>query len=44
MHKRRIDALSPILKELNAAVYGDFCKQIYDEVARTYAEMVDLKV
>lgn len=43
MHKRRIDALEPIAPQLNATVYSFPCKQLYFEVAETYACMFEIK-
>ncbi|CAL1536932.1 unnamed protein product [Lymnaea stagnalis] len=44
MHKRRIDMLSDLLKELNPQHYLLVCRQLMFELAETYSEMVDLKV
>ncbi|KAI8785085.1 KIF1-binding protein [Biomphalaria glabrata] len=44
MHKRRIDMLSELLRELNPQHYLLVCRQIIYELAETYSEMVDLKV
>lgn len=44
MHKRRIDMLSSLLKELNPQYYLLVCRQIMFELAETYSDMVDLKI
>ncbi|KAH9491428.1 hypothetical protein Btru_032154 [Bulinus truncatus] len=44
MHKRRIDILSDLLKELNPRHYLLVCRQLMYELAETFSEMVDLKV
>lgn len=43
MHKRRIDLLTPIYSQLSVASYQEFYQQLTDEIASTYAEMVELK-
>ncbi|KAG8552226.1 hypothetical protein GDO81_004443 [Engystomops pustulosus] len=44
MHKRRIDMLEPLCKELNPQYYLLICRQLQFEIADTYYEMMDLKV
>lgn len=44
MHKRRIDLLQPVLKDLSVASYQELFQQLSDEIATTYGEMVDLKI
>lgn len=44
MHKRRIDMLEPLCKELNPQFYLLICRQLQFEIADTYYEMMDLKV
>lgn len=44
MHKRRVDMLEPICKELNAQYYLLVCRQLQFELAETYYEMMDLKL
>lgn len=44
MHKRRIDMLEAILKELSAQFYLLICRQLIYEVAETYSAMLDLKL
>ncbi|XP_062320006.1 KIF-binding protein [Osmerus eperlanus] len=44
MHKRRVDLLEPICKELNAQYYLLICRQLQFELAETHYEMMDLKL
>ncbi|XP_016412415.1 KIF1-binding protein homolog [Sinocyclocheilus rhinocerous] len=44
MHKRRVDLLEPICKDLNAQYYLLICRQLQFELAETYYEMMDLKL
>ncbi|XP_075697569.1 KIF-binding protein isoform X2 [Rhinoderma darwinii] len=44
MHKRRIDMIEPLCKELNPQYYLLICRQLQFELADTYYEMMDLKV
>jgi hypothetical protein len=44
MHKRRIDMLAPIYKQLSLASYQEFFQQLTDELAATTADMMDLKL
>lgn len=44
MHKRRVDLLEPICKDLNAQYYLLVCRQLQFELAETYYEMMDLKL
>ncbi|XP_076141517.1 KIF-binding protein [Alosa pseudoharengus] len=44
MHKRRVDMLEPICKDLNAQYYLLVCRQLQFELAETYYEMMDLKL
>ncbi|XP_013396332.1 KIF1-binding protein homolog [Lingula anatina] len=44
MHKRRIDMLSDVLKELNPQFYLLVCRQLMYELAETYSSMLDLKL
>lgn len=43
MHKRRIDMLTEVLKELNIQYYLLICRQLMFEIADTYSAMYDLK-
>ncbi|XP_029621282.1 KIF1-binding protein homolog [Salmo trutta] len=44
MHKRRVDMMEPICKDLNAQYYLLVCRQLQFELAETYYEMMDLKL
>uniref|UniRef100_A0A8C1ULZ1 KIF-binding protein n=1 Tax=Cyprinus carpio TaxID=7962 RepID=A0A8C1ULZ1_CYPCA len=44
MHKRRVDLLEPICKDLNAQYYLLICRQLQFELAESYYEMMDLKL
>ncbi|MEE6488135.1 hypothetical protein FKM82_015139 [Ascaphus truei] len=44
MHKRRVDMLEPLCKELNPQYYLLICRQLQFELADTFYEMMDLKV
>ncbi|XP_048864904.1 KIF-binding protein [Brienomyrus brachyistius] len=44
MHKRRVDMLEPVCKDLNAQYYLLICRQLQFELADTYYEMMDLKL
>nr|XP_033798839.1 KIF-binding protein [Geotrypetes seraphini] len=44
MHKRRVDMLEPVVKELSPQYYLLICRQLQFELAGTYYEMMDLKV
>ncbi|KAJ8359922.1 hypothetical protein SKAU_G00164470 [Synaphobranchus kaupii] len=44
MHKRRVDMLEPMCRDLNAQYYLLICRQLQFELAETYYEMMDLKL
>ena len=44
MHKRRIDMLNDVLKELNPQHYLLVCRQLMYEIADTYSQILDLKL
>ncbi|XP_050740456.1 KIF-binding protein-like isoform X1 [Eriocheir sinensis] len=44
MHKRRVDLLTVLIKELNPQYYLNVCRQIYYELAETYSAMMDNKL
>ncbi|KAA0717906.1 KIF1-binding protein -like protein [Triplophysa tibetana] len=44
MHKRRVDMMEPICKDLKAQYYLLICRQLQFELAETYYEMMDLKL
>jgi hypothetical protein len=43
MHKRRLDLLQPIMKDLSQAAYLEFYQQLSDEIAQIYTEMIGIK-
>lgn len=43
MHKRRIDLLESVYKELNPQMYKLLCRQLVFEIGETYSAMMDLK-
>lgn len=44
MHKRRVDMLQDILKDLSQQYYLLVCRQLMYEIAETYSTMLDLKL
>uniref|UniRef100_A0A6V7LLG8 KIF-binding protein n=1 Tax=Bracon brevicornis TaxID=1563983 RepID=A0A6V7LLG8_9HYME len=44
MHKRRIDVLEAVIKELNPRYYQAECRQIWIELGETYTAILDLKL
>ncbi|KAJ8676390.1 hypothetical protein QAD02_012177 [Eretmocerus hayati] len=44
MHKRRIDLLEAVVKELNEKYYQSVCQQIWFELGETYSEILDIKL
>ena len=44
MHKRRVDMLTEVLKELSQQYYLLICRQLMFEIADTYSAMYDLKL
>lgn len=44
MHKRRVDALSSVLQDINPQFYLLLCRQLQFELGETYSNMVDLKI
>lgn len=43
MHKRRIDLLEGVIKELNPTYYLGACREIWMELGETYSEIRDIK-
>lgn len=43
MHKRRINMLEPLIDDISPKAYLEFYQQCADEVAKSYAEMMELK-
>ncbi|KAJ9590781.1 hypothetical protein L9F63_016167, partial [Diploptera punctata] len=44
MHKRRIDHLESVLKELNPQYYLLVCRQLWYELGETYSDILDIKL
>ena len=44
MHKRRVDLLDAVYRELNRQVYRLLCRQLVFEIGETYSSMMDLKL
>ncbi|KAM6977450.1 KIF-binding protein [Aplochiton taeniatus] len=44
MHKRRVDMLEPVCKDLNAQYYLLVCRQLQFELAEIFNDMMDLKL
>lgn len=44
MHKRRIDALEKIVKELNPQYYQTVCRQLWIELGEMYSDILDIKL
>lgn len=44
MHKRRIDLLENVIKELNPRYYQSECRQMWIELGETYSAILDIKL
>lgn len=44
MHKRRIDVLEGVIKELNPQYYRAICREIWIELGETYSEILNIKI
>ncbi|XP_066596060.1 KIF-binding protein-like [Prorops nasuta] len=44
MHKRRVDILENVVKELSPQYYQDACRQIWIELGETYSDILDIKL
>lgn len=44
MHKRRVDLLEPVYKELSVEIYTLLVRQLVFELAETYSAMMDIKI
>lgn len=44
MHKRRIDALEAVIRELNPQYYRAICREIWIELGETYSEILNIKI
>ncbi|XP_057656397.1 KIF-binding protein-like [Diorhabda carinulata] len=43
LHKRRIKLLEHVLNNVNEQYYLQYCRQVWFELARTYADILDIK-
>lgn len=43
LHKRRVNLLEDILSKVNSRYYLQYCRQVWFELARTYADILDIK-
>lgn len=43
LHKRRVNLLENILDKVNSQYYMQYCRQVWFELARTYADILDIK-
>ncbi|CAH1173704.1 unnamed protein product [Phaedon cochleariae] len=43
LHKRRVDLLENVLAKVNSKYYLQYCRQAWFELARTYADILDIK-
>ncbi|XP_018571716.1 KIF1-binding protein homolog [Anoplophora glabripennis] len=43
LHKRRVNLLENILDKVNSQYYLQYCRQVWFELARTYADILDIK-
>ncbi|KAG5893060.1 hypothetical protein JTB14_014840 [Gonioctena quinquepunctata] len=43
LHKRRVDLLENILNNVSSKYYLQYCRQVWFELARTYADILDIK-
>ena len=44
MHKRRIDILEAVLKQISEKYYQTACREIWMELGETYSEILDIKL
>ncbi|XP_017884825.1 KIF1-binding protein homolog [Ceratina calcarata] len=44
MHRRRINVLEDVIKELNPQYYESACRQIWLELGETYSDILDIKL
>lgn len=44
LHKRRVDILEGVLKEINPTYYLQYCRQIWFELAQIYTDILDIKI
>ncbi|XP_050668665.1 KIF-binding protein-like [Leptidea sinapis] len=44
MHKRRIDMLEDLIKEINPTYYLQYCRQIWYELGEVYSDILNIKL
>lgn len=44
MHKRRIDLLEDLLKEINPVYYLQYCRQLWYELGEVYSDILNIKL
>jgi KIF-binding protein len=44
MHKRRIDMLEELVKEINPTYYLQYCRQLWYELGEVYSEILNVKI
>lgn len=44
MHKRQINLLDDVLKEINPTYYLEYCRQLWFEIGLRYSEILDIKL
>ncbi|XP_059055476.1 KIF-binding protein-like [Achroia grisella] len=44
MHKRRIDILEDLLKEINPTYYMQYCRQLWYELGEVYSDILNIKL
>ncbi|XP_063360009.1 KIF-binding protein-like [Cydia amplana] len=44
MHKRRIDMLEELIKEINPTYYLQYCRQLWYELGEVYTDILDIKL
>ncbi|CAK1600688.1 unnamed protein product [Parnassius mnemosyne] len=44
MHKRRIDMLEDLIKEINPTYYMQFCRQLWYELGEIYSDILNIKL
>lgn len=44
MHKRRVDMLEELLKEINPVYYLQYCRQLWYELGEVYTEILNIKL
>lgn len=44
MHKRRVDMLEDLIKEINPTYYLQYCRQLWYELGEVYSEILNIKL